>query len=119
VLFSVKNKGTPSADRKEFDGKQFQLLQRTRSISEARLVKSPKRMRNLRRFFLFGFINLFSGLLCLGCVLLGGCANDNLSDDRSQHHQHHRGGGQGDGGEGGGGFDRSGASSSATPIPGL
>jgi hypothetical protein len=59
---------------------------------------------------------LFSALLCLGCVLLGGCANDNLSDDSSKHH-HHGGGGRGEGQ--GGGFDRSGASPSATPIPGL
>jgi hypothetical protein len=111
----VKNKVTPSKDRKAFDGKRFQLLRPARSIPETRLVKSPGKIRKRLRFFTFGFINLL--LLCLGCVLLGSCANDSLSDDSSQRHQHHRGGGQGGGG--GGGYDHSGASPSATPIPGL
>jgi hypothetical protein len=103
-------------DGKEVDGRRFQRLQRAPSLPETRVVMSPKKIRSRYRF-ISGLINFLPVLLGLGWVLLvSGCAHDDDSAaDHSQHHHHagNHGAGQA------GGFDRSGASSSATPIPGL
>jgi hypothetical protein len=84
------------------------------------LAKAVRRVGILYRLH-FGFINVPFALLLFGCAFFGAaCAHDDDSSaDHSQHHHHHGGSyGQGQGG-GGGGWDRSGASQSSTPIPGM
>jgi hypothetical protein len=104
-------------EQTEFDGKRSRRLRGWGATLRIWLTKAILGIGALYRFK-SNFINFPLALLCLGCAFLGAaCAhNDDSSADHAQHRQHHRGNyGQ----EQGGGFDRSGASPSSSPIPGL
>jgi hypothetical protein len=114
----MNDKGEPTKNKAEFNGRRFQRLSSSKPVSPAQLAKAFEKFKR-RHAFRLGFINVLFTILCLTCTILGtACANhDDSTADQSHHHHAH--GGNSANGQGSRDSLSLNPSPSSTPVPGL